>query len=101
MNHLHLTAAELRRAYQRAGATPAAGTWYYRSDDGRAYQCPLHVVFGSGSTLSAPADTGSPRECIVGFLRGWDGHQPCPEGCAQCYQLGARLRAKLNPIQLD
>jgi hypothetical protein len=101
-SHIHMSAAALRRAYRQAGATPAAGTWYYQSDlDGQAYRCPLNVVFDVASTLSAEANTGSPRECIVGFLRGWDGLDPAIlNECKKCYKLGAKLRAQLNPIRI-
>jgi hypothetical protein len=103
MPHLSFTVQQLRRAYKRAGAKPCAGTWEATDIDGYVvYRCPINVVYGSASTLSAPADTGSSRECIVGFLKGWDGQGPrTVNDCETCHRLGVQLRAKLNPAQLD
>jgi hypothetical protein len=99
MQHLHFTTQQLRRAYKRTNTRPVAGAWEATDIDGYVtHRCPLNLIFGAESTESAPKDTGSPRACIVGFILGWDGFQPKPAVCDQCYKLGAKLRAKLNPV---
>jgi hypothetical protein len=97
MPHLHFTVQQLRRAYRQAGAKPACCDWEYKDERGQRYYCPLNVVYGTASTITAPKESGSPRPCIVGFLRGWDGHAAIPDQCDECFRLGAQLRTQLKP----
>jgi hypothetical protein len=100
--HLTFTVAELRQAYHQANAMPTRGRWYHYDDrSGREYSCPLHVVYGATSVVDAESHTGSPRTCIMGFIAGWDADPPIADECLRCYDLGARLRAKLNPIRIS
>jgi hypothetical protein len=31
------------------------------------------------------------HDCLRGFDRGWDGREPQPDDCAQCFRLGRTL----------
>jgi hypothetical protein len=100
MKHLEVTAAQLRRAYRQAGTRPGC-RWWYVVDEGEGYECPLHVLYGASSAEEAIRASHAPMACITGFLAGWDGaYQANPNECAQCLELGAKLRAELNPVRM-
>jgi hypothetical protein len=111
MKHLEFTAEQLRQAYQRAGSQPAYGWWFavYKHEGGKGgragtYECPLHLLYGTLSVDGAINATQAPEACINGWLDGWDGDSRenlIPGQCVQCYQLGAALRAELNPTRIS
>jgi hypothetical protein len=99
-SHIHISAAQLRRAYEQRAAIPGYGGWR-RDDDERVYRCPLNLLYGAGFIDEAVEASSASWECVSGFLAGWDGKEKAmPNECTQCFELGADLRAQLKPVRI-